>query len=279
MFEQYTLVRQQDLHYIYGVNCYQSAIGYDTPVLCAYSLEENVVVSYLSLYPGSLDNKKISLISTAKESQDNDAYVDRLFKGCAEDGLIEEGQKFSQAEGFHTLALFFNYKEMDFHFARHSNGKWLSKFPTAPVISYKDIEALEKDTAYSFHSFFLAPINTTPGHIAFLSPRNIAARADNGAIIPLKQFSLDKQDLDILKINGFFLELDPKRKKAFYPEKTGKMTECNFPPWPLYPEGTTKADFGNGLSTVNRVLNRPVPSQPTPLSLTPLLAVLSALSH
>ncbi|HEY8964284.1 MAG TPA: hypothetical protein VIN59_07475 [Alphaproteobacteria bacterium] len=159
----------EDLHSIYGVNCYQYALGYPHILISgAMAYPQNghdvSVLGYIALIPGERqDTKPFSNVSDLRAN---------VLKGCKEDGVIDIGTAFEQRSGYRTAALYFRDSwnglmgvYADFHFARvHPDGNSSSKIAFGSVKQHKGIQKFIGD--YELDRFVLIPENAQNAYIA-----------------------------------------------------------------------------------------------------------------
>lgn len=151
-------VALSDLHYAYGVNCYQHARGYPHIIVAKVMHDERpenklTLMAYMALHPGF---DQTSLRLKAKTLQDMRQLVR---KGCVEDALIPIGAKPQHWKGFKTLALYVrpDVENFDFHFAEvHKNGSCTDKVPFKWERHFLSVP--DKIDSYVFDQYFMAPL-------------------------------------------------------------------------------------------------------------------------
>ena len=260
---------RNDLHFIYGVNCYQFALGDYTPYVCAYCHKDgNLSLTYLSMLPGDPKAPEPSFEDPPTPS-DLEAYKTALVKGCHDDGLIDIGTSFQQKEGHDTVALLFDATAPVFHFLKYSNGEWLSKFSMGNVTSYPSLEAALKSInaqtkhAYELRSYFQVPHGTVPLIVKGMETENVLARSSDGSLQPLKRFFLEKLSWEP---SGHSIEINPSKKEARHLDN---MKSIPFPAWPFYPGDTVKEAFKKHGSILDRFFNKKQDPKPIRLPALP----------
>jgi len=273
---------RNDLHFIYGINCYQFAIGDYTPYVCAYRQDdEKVTLTYLSMTPGDPTAPQPSFEDPPTPS-DLEAYKASVAQGCLADGLINTGTTFEQKEGHTTVSLLFDTSNPSFHFLKYSNGDWLSKFSMGWVTRYPSLEEAIKETqnltnqTYELRNFFLVPKGTVPLIVRRIETENILARSSDSTLQPLKQFFLEKLSLNLENIPGHSIELDPRKKEALHLDNKKRIP---YPAWPLYPGNTLKTDFKKNSRILHRLLGKKSPQSPKPVRLKLLSSILTEPTH
>lgn len=153
-----------ELHYTYGVNCYQHAIGLPTPFLEMAPVPSRAdlkAVHYLVINPGNMDEDQLNGFK-------GKTFKQYLFDACEMDGIIVTENRFEQREGYRTLAIFSTSPPAaeDYHFAYlNEDGKWEDKVPFRGVRKHANTSEIEKSSGYKFLSYALSPINIKPTSI------------------------------------------------------------------------------------------------------------------
>ena len=133
-------VQPEDLHYLYGGNCFQHAIGYNQPIMGCEKLGDITKLNYVTLCPGS--NAAVFY-----GAQTLPEFNILLKKACEEEGLKNIGDNFRECEGFRTLAVFSGRApngRLDYHFAfMNDDGLWEHKVPFKPVTTNKSTEEIK----------------------------------------------------------------------------------------------------------------------------------------
>jgi hypothetical protein len=183
MYSELLSIPPENLHYIYGVNCFQHAIGYRHPIIEQVVLDQNnVFVTYIALRPGSPD-KPLDIYNPEE-------FKKNIIEACHDEGLVNCNDRFLRRSGYRTLALFFSEdpERCDYHFAfLNSDGKWETKAPFHKVITSTDLETASWDC--KFNRFLLAPEDHIPKAIAEWRPSTIKIPAPSGNTIELAEIS------------------------------------------------------------------------------------------
>lgn len=159
-----------ELHYIYGANCFHHAIGYpDAVIFCERFKDDALFANYMTLFPGSaMPDASKSLLG----------FYEDILNGCLEEGMTDTGKDIITKEGSRTIALLIGEGPAggnDFHFAYlNENNEWEAKVPMRGVKLYRSIEELESDSKYKFMNFFQCPNGLTP-----MALRNIQTETVN----------------------------------------------------------------------------------------------------
>lgn len=177
-----------DLHFIYGVNCFQYAMGFHTPVMSILARgalidrPELTVVAYAMLSPGNAARRLGGWSLFPRNG------LKILFQEAAREGLQSTGPELVRREGFRTLALFFNKQAMDFHFAvLEPDGRWSSKVPFDIPRTYESVEDVAKAEEVAFASYMLAPEGYGQRFAAAHPSLQRAAAPGGGEVILLEQ--------------------------------------------------------------------------------------------
>jgi hypothetical protein len=179
-FEDYASFPPEDLHYIYGVNCYQHAIGYPNPIFYRCECDGEEFVYYVKLQPGSISNLDMPRTATTKE------YSNRIIANCEEDGLIFCGDRCVVREGYRTLAFYTDtFCEQDFHFAfLNDKGLWETKCPWIAPRAFKDVRAAGLGQ-FQLRGYLLAPDGFLPKAISEWVPKSVGIITSSNRVILL----------------------------------------------------------------------------------------------
>lgn len=155
-------------HFIYGVNCYQHAIGIK-PITLFANTPAPESYQYMTLCPGNMAKsawEKAGGISI--RSLPTYILKDLLYEGCRNDGLtIVENTSRNAAihipERHSLIALFYSQYRSDFHFLRFNEkqNKWEQKTPLSDV---EEIDSLPPIIMgdYTFSKLMIVPPDINP---------------------------------------------------------------------------------------------------------------------
>lgn len=155
------------LHAVYGVNCYQNAIGYK-PITIHFN-NKSGYLSYLTLCPGDLA-KIINDHDHRYPGQQISSYDMKklIIAQCREDGLEElEARSVSEAiyvpDGKRLVAMLYSaeHKDFDFQFYDEKSNTWKNK---TPLEGYSEREDLPKflGGGYVLTRLFMCPEGIEP---------------------------------------------------------------------------------------------------------------------
>lgn len=150
-------------HWLYGVNCYQNAIGYD-PVTVFTAAANPTDFAYMCLAPGTLAQRMDAANKKTIQKKD-------VLDACREDGLILLDTTSIHAtitvpNDMRLIALYFREdatgaNDFDFKVLNKHSNKWESKTIIGDKIEMDSL--IEKDViGYRFEHFLLAPENIQP---------------------------------------------------------------------------------------------------------------------
>lgn len=154
------------LHAVYGVNCYQNAIGYK-PITVHFN-KNSGNVSYLTLCPGNLAQILHEFGRNAGHEISSYDMKKMLIAQCREDGLEELEARSTNSpihvpEGKRLVAMLYSNERKDFDFQFHDAiaGKWKNK---TPMETYTERDDLPKFLAggYVLSRLFICPENVAP---------------------------------------------------------------------------------------------------------------------
>ncbi len=233
--QELTSSRPIELHYLYGVNCYQHAIGLKTPFLniddVSPTRPELKVFFYVTVSPGTMDQAR-------QENLHGKAFEDRLFECCEMDGIIITQNRFEQRNNHRTLAIFIGEVKgiSDFHFAcLNPDGKWEDKVPFRGVRFHDTTTQIENATGYKFLTYAIVPENITPVATKKLVTSDAVLNDGTKSTI-IKLVENPAGDSHIL--TGKEILVDLNKKNAFEPISKALV------PMPLLPKAQTAAiDF------------------------------------
>ncbi len=205
-------------HFIYGVNCYQFALGHHVPMVAIYGVQDEPklrVLDYIKAQPGNsyVQSKDAHLITTA-------TLQEKLIDGCLQDGLVRIKQDAALAKGWHKIAFYMRSSDKDFHFARvHENGTCEDKLvlfhPQRHENTPKTIHG------YRLKAFFAAPSGIEPWEMKHVAEMVTIKRGRGSTDIALMT--------PHRSMNGSPPMLaDPDKKSAFLIEQNMNIA---MPPW------------------------------------------------
>lgn len=205
-------------HFVYGVNCYQFAMGHHVPMAILQGVKgmpKLRVLDYIKAQPGN------SYEQTRDAGQTTTATLqEKLIDGCLQDGLVRIKQDAALAEGWHKIAFYMRNSDKNFHFARvHENGTSEDKFPLLPPQRHDDIPKTTQ--GYRLKAFFAAP----PG----MRPWEMKHAAETVTI----KLGRGSTDLALFKPNGNMngsppMVVDPAAKSALLIQQNLLVA---MPPW------------------------------------------------
>lgn len=152
------------LHFFYGVNCFQFATGFCTPIFHHLKNVEasahQDMITYVSVMPGTLAfNPDYPHIQSF---EDKNRY---LLGGCKEEGMVVCDKHDKMPEGFKKIAAFLFEKNVnDFHFMRQQpDGSWIYKVPASYVKRIADPNDYIKGSEYKQKPvYMMAPVDMVP---------------------------------------------------------------------------------------------------------------------
>ncbi len=159
-------------HFIYGVNCYQYAIGKGDEVTVFTKHPRKQAFNYLTLCPGHMAETALS----SGQSYIPAHELKRLIiQGCREDNLVELEQHSPHAaihvpDSMRLIAFYFTDNTErgmgDFDFMVHNpkTSKWENKTPLLDVDCTEGLLP-SRENDYIFQRFFLAPHDIVPNGI------------------------------------------------------------------------------------------------------------------
>jgi len=225
-FSEYEALGIEQLHYVYGADCYQHAIGYKPVIFYRNTAmfdpsdPQDTFITYVGLQPGSVCKRKLL------EERDPKIFAQNVLAACLEEGLIDCEDNFRQEAGYRTLALFLREKERgdgnDHHYAVNVGGVWESKTARAPVI--RSLRKEDLTPGYTFDRYLLAPENMLPMAIAEWAPKVVQVILPNGQFIELNE--IDEQGLGHF---GHTCALSPSQNCLF---SLAARRALPLPPWP-----------------------------------------------
>lgn len=150
-------------HWLYGVNCYQNALGYD-PVTVFTSAANPKDFAYMCLAPGTLAQRMYAANKNSIQKKD-------VLDGCREDGLIvlEDATRHAAItvpQDMRLIALYFREdatgaNDFDFKVLNKQSNTWENKIPMGDKMKMDAL--IERDFfGYQFEHFLLAPENIEP---------------------------------------------------------------------------------------------------------------------
>ena len=215
-------IPQEKLHFVYGVNCFQHAIGYSTPIAASQTGSEgSFSLYYMKLTPGNFSS--VEVFARIIKNQ----YKDLILEGCTVENLISCGNRAVVRDGYRTLALYFHKTFDDFHFAfLNDQGKWEAKLIFELPREYETVQAAGGND-YTFHSFLLAPNDLMPSAIAEWVPKRVTVKSSSHADC------LDVIDFDKAWSNGSFTLLESRKgQEHFYmPQSRLYFPRAAWPPF------------------------------------------------
>ena len=144
------------LHYIFGANCYQHAIGFDPILFHTEKINSSeYYIYYALLRPG------IESLEGVRSTQN---FNSALLKACEQDGIILT-DSFNLRSNFRTVAIFSALIEgmNDFHFSYfNEQGKWEDKTPFQEATIHNALNDIEKRSLYRFICFGFVPLKLRP---------------------------------------------------------------------------------------------------------------------
>ena len=219
MASPFEKVPAEKLHYIYAVNCFQHAIGYETPIFARRSAAGREFVFYERLQPGSIFNSDLSKETMIEEFQR------KMLGCCEEENILPCGNTPVLKEGYRTLALYTGAVkgQMDCHFAFfNKRGLWESKTPFQEPMVHKTV--LAAGLGYDFCSYLLAPENLLPKAVSEWTPKAVHVTTLSGKTIKLQEIADDSPGQ-----YGNSLIFEPAQHVAFLIEAKKLLP---LPPWP-----------------------------------------------
>ncbi len=170
-----------DLHYMYGVNCYQHAIGFSDPIIeiSESSEPDNILTArYIALLPGNHSEQ-----DAPKNSEE---FFNYIISCCEEDGIISLGGNFEQREGFRTMAIFTgteNGGRQGLHFAYlNENDLWEDKIFFRGARTYQNTNECAEANSAQFKSYALVPNDIKPKFIEDIPLEYVELTAENKSI-------------------------------------------------------------------------------------------------
>lgn len=163
----YQDINPTELHKVYGINCYQNAIGYK-PITIHYN-EAAGRLNYLTLCPGNMAQILNDDFSRNAGYEISSHMMKKiLISQCKEDQLEElETRTLSTPinvpEGKRLIALFYSNerKDFDFQYYDQKSRMWKNKTPTEDYTEREDMPRFLAG-GYVFTRFFVAPENIEP---------------------------------------------------------------------------------------------------------------------
>jgi hypothetical protein len=192
-------------HGLYGINCYQHAIGIRPITLHYNKLTRSI--SYLTLCPGNTA-QHISQRASLPASHEMKELV---IQGSKEDGLVELETRNPEDSinipvNSRLIALYFSLalNDFDFHVFNQEKRSWENKTPFAPVT---EIEKLPRilGGGYTLCRLFIAEAQNIRGHGV---PQGQSYKYQDGTSLNLPQLIKPWERGPALKCaeNGYFLE-------------------------------------------------------------------------
>lgn len=149
----------EDLHYFYGGNCFQHAMGYRETIMGLEKVADIISLNYVTLAPG----QNVEELMTAGSL---DEFNSALIKACDQEGIENLGGNFRQCEGYRTLAVFSGTVpggRNDYHFAfLNDEGQWEYKVPFQDVKTMPNTKAIEDTTMYRLQFYGLVKDGQKP---------------------------------------------------------------------------------------------------------------------
>tara|TARA_B100002003_G_scaffold85528_1_gene80009 strand:- start:16 stop:720 length:705 start_codon:yes stop_codon:yes gene_type:complete len=145
-------IQPEDLHYLYGANCFQHALGYSGALIALEKSRDIISLNYITLFPGTNASAFYNCASL-------DHFNRVLSAACKDEGIENCGMNFRQCQGYRTLAIFSGLGpegRLDYHFAfLNKNGQWEDKTPFKPSKTYADTSEIERDQGYKLQFYGL----------------------------------------------------------------------------------------------------------------------------
>lgn len=225
----------RDLHFVYGVNCYQFAIGYLPPIINRLTTDGSDYIEYVGLFPGAPSAQRVNDITKPPSLQ---AGIQSIIAGCREDGLIDCEKTPLFKRGHTTVAMLIKDKggsdnKFDFHFAQIArDGSCFSKLPYRTPVRHNNVGELERDISYQLNRYFLVPNNLVPQSIKAWNAEAVIIKLGDDRPITLMEFKA------ALQPQGSFLfgerVLMTGKNDMAYSERF--KTVIVAPPWPPCPQ-------------------------------------------
>lgn len=212
-------------HFIYGVNCYQYAIGKGHEVTVFTKDRTKQEFNYLTLCPGHMAEAALS----GGQSYISAYELKRLIiQGCREDKLVELEQRSLHAaihvpDNMRLIAFYFTDNtdrgmgDFDFMVYNPKTSKWENKTPLSDT-DFIDNLLPSHGNHYIFQRFFVAPDNVAPCGI----PQGMPAKLSNDLslnIVTDKPYWARGPVLEDRGDQGlFFRRLHPHYAKPAWPQ-------------------------------------------------------------
>jgi hypothetical protein len=240
----------QDLHFVYGVNCFQYAVGSETPIFTTTQRDEKTLLHYARLNPGVED-------TAYKLGQDQPLHTFKnvVIEGCLAEGMVDCGTSFTQEKGHKTIGVFFaEYGDsFDFHFVRSEGDKWVSKVPFDIRRSFDSISAVTASyPKYHFDRYMLVPHDFTPKSLLGMKIDDFVAGSGD------KKVELKKAASLIAPVRWSWpYEVMPEHTVMFCAEENQLYP---LPPWPPVPKDGTKNAYAAARKALQHVRSMPTRS-------------------
>jgi hypothetical protein len=163
-FEAMKKLSPEKRHFVYGVNCFQYALGFLTPVVARREQGDALCLLYVLPSPGRLTRADVAAVG------DEGRFQTLMVAKCQAEGLLDCGRKPVRQKGFRTLALYVRTTKngFDFHFTYQARQNlWVGKFPFQHPFAAPTPEA--GGFGYRVVRFFLSPKGLVPQSVRALA--------------------------------------------------------------------------------------------------------------
>jgi len=238
-----------ELNAVYGINCYANAVEKPTVRYFMDSISDIPTIYYLLTTPGTPEIARTQ--AQVRIEKNFEEFVNAVQTGCcAQDGLKALGTELIQEPGTRIAAMFFNEKEVDYHFAvledpvKNQKPQWRSKIPREAYKKFHSPSDIAAETGYKLHSYYVVPEKFVPNCFSDLKFRERKFETDSGHVVAMNEVKSPKQ---IHQPFASTFMLSPTAGLAF------SMAEERFYQMPPLPSHPNPVLAKKTISTLNKV--------------------------